>query len=96
MHLKLMSKKFCFTYSNPRWWYYTMDQYFYNFKKQVWYVCGKIMVFMFLIEQLFDMTFSFLGCYEVDQKIMLENFILHNECLGNDPTVWNLHLVPQL
>jgi hypothetical protein len=45
MCLKLMSKFFCFTYSNSRWWYYLMNQHLYSYKKQVWYVCDKIMVF---------------------------------------------------
>jgi hypothetical protein len=71
-----------------RWWYNTIDQYFYSIKKQVWYVWQNHSFYAKVpIKQLFDMAFYFLGCYKVDHKIMLKILNLHNECLGKDPMV---------
>jgi hypothetical protein len=39
------------------------------------------------IEQSFDKTFLFLGCYEVVQKTMLESSIIHNGDFEKGPMV---------
>jgi hypothetical protein len=39
------------------------------------------------IEQSFDKTFLFLGCYEVAQKTMWESSIIHNGDLEKSPVL---------
>jgi len=57
-----------------------MNQYFNNLKKKTLiYVWQKYDFYVRVpIEQSFDKTFLFLGCYKIVQKTLLESSIFHN------------------